>query len=644
MEKARVTFSDGTTATVEAGSPAEIENAVREHELEISRRAKPSKSRTQANVEYAAGLAGEIAQGASFGFSDELEGIAAAAPKLFDSWEATREAYTAGRDAARSRSGEFREDFPKTAIAANLAGGVGSGLGMARGAVGAAIANAPTASGTILGGLAGYGASDEETAQGLAADTALGAVTGGVVGRLAQPTANAIGEAVTAPGRLSAARAASRPQRTIMQRLARDNVSIDEAAAALRKMPAGATIADAAGDNTARLAEEIVAMPGKGAQNLRSVFNARQAKAASRVDAAINAALKIKGDFYQAMTAIQDDLATRAKPFYDAAYEKPVLQSPTLKGVMSRLDDAAPDVLESARRKARLDGQVTGTTLRYYDYVKRALDDKIGAAIRAGEKDNARVWQGLKRTLVDELDNRVPEYGIARSIYSDDAGMKSALEAGREFMREDAELIAANMQGMSEAERQMFRMGAARALRDRILSRPDSADVYKAFFNKPLMREKIAAIFPDKKSFAKLQRAMLNEQRMFQTASGATGNSATARRLLGARDLATDPETAMDAATRGVKFATLNAARKYVRSRLGPLANESVRDQIAALLMEGDPAKRAAILASLDQPAVVAPYRPGFINNATGRAAPAIGGVAGAGAVGLTSSRASGQR
>lgn len=630
---------DGVVYEVDAPTPQDAAKAIAGKYKQ-----KPTKSRTQANVEYATGLAGEIAQGASFGFSDELEGAVAAAPKLLDSWEATREAYTTARDAARARSGEFREDFPKTAIAANLAGGVGSGLGMARGAVGAAMANAPATSGAILGGAAGYGASEAETPQGMAADTALGAVTGGVIGRLAQPTANAIGEAVTAPGRLATARAASRPQRTIVQRIARDDMSLDKVAANLRKMPAGATIADAAGDNTARLAEEIVAMPGKGAQNLRALFNARQSKAAARVDSAINAALKIKGDFYAAMSAIQDDLANRAKPFYDAAYEKPVLQSPTLKGVMSRLDDAAPDVLESARRKARLDGQVTGTTLRYYDYVKRALDDKIGAAIRAGEKDNARVWQGLKRTLVDELDNRVPEYGIARSIYSDDAGMKAALEAGRDFMREDAEMIAANMQGMSEAERQMFRMGAARALRDRILSRPDSADVYKAFFNKPLMREKIAAIFPDKKSFAKLQRAMLNEQRMFQTSAGATGNSATARRLLGARDLATDPETAMDAATGGVKFATLNAARKYVRSRLGPLANESVRDQIAAILMEGDPAKRAAALAALDQPPVVAPYRPGAINNATGRAAPAIGGVAGAGAVGLTSNRANGQR
>jgi hypothetical protein len=586
-------------------------------------------------------VADPLAQGFFWGGADELSGLVGAIPAAIQLGDLTpsgvASAYRGIRDAARENNRQFTERNPKTALAANVVGGVGSAAAGAvlAPAAGAMAVQAPIRAWGLAGGVGGYLGSDAETAGGLARDTAIGTAVGGALGRLSAPTANAIGQVVTAPARLAEARSASRPARVIANRLARDETTTQQAAARLAKMPAGATIADAAGDNTARLAEDIIAMPGKAATIGRDVFAKRQAKAASRVDSAINAALQIKGDFYTAMQAIQNNLKTRAKPFYDAAYAESVLQTPTLKGLMKRLNDAAPDVLESARKKARLDGQVTGTSVRYYDYVKRALDDKIGAATRSGENDNARVWQGIKKSLLDELDARIPAYKTARSIFSDDAGMKEALEMGRSFLREDSEVIAQQMSTMSEAEKQMFRMGAARELRDKILSRPDTADVYKAFFNKPLMREKIRAIFPDRKSFARLQRAMLNEQKMYATSSGATGNSATARRLMGVRDLATDPETAMDAATGGPKFAVLNAARKYVRQRLGPLANENLREQVARMLFEGDPQTRKQILMALEKPPQVRPYVPGTINRAL--TTPGLAGAAGANVPGLLS-------
>jgi hypothetical protein len=49
-------------------------------------------------------------------------------------------------------------------------------------------------------------------------------------------------------------------------------------------------------------------------------------------------------------------------------------------------------------------GVASGLKLRTLDYVKRSLDDMSESAMRAGEKDNARIIGNLKRSLVAELD------------------------------------------------------------------------------------------------------------------------------------------------------------------------------------------------------------------------------------------------
>jgi hypothetical protein len=78
-----------------------------------------------------AGFARTAAQGATFGFSDELGGvgkfISALAPGGRPIGEA-RQAYTEGRDVARENLAQFREEHGKTALAAEALGGLATGL------------------------------------------------------------------------------------------------------------------------------------------------------------------------------------------------------------------------------------------------------------------------------------------------------------------------------------------------------------------------------------------------------------------------------------------------------------------------------------------------------------------------------------
>jgi len=62
-----------------------------------------------------------------------------------------------------------------------------------------------------------------------------------------------------------------------------------------------------------------------------------------------------------------------------------------------------------------------GLKLRTLDYVKRSLDDQIGAAIKGGNNDDARILTGLKSQLVAALDSadKTGTYAKARSTFSE---------------------------------------------------------------------------------------------------------------------------------------------------------------------------------------------------------------------------------
>lgn len=57
------------------------------------------------------------------------------------------------------------------------------------------------------------------------------------------------------------------------------------------------------------------------------------------------------------------------------------------------------------------------TSLIYWDHVKRALDDMVSKAERAGNKNEARIISNARRDMRDKMDESFPEYKEARSLY-----------------------------------------------------------------------------------------------------------------------------------------------------------------------------------------------------------------------------------
>lgn len=57
------------------------------------------------------------------------------------------------------------------------------------------------------------------------------------------------------------------------------------------------------------------------------------------------------------------------------------------------------------------------TSLVYWDHVKRAMDDMVNKAERAGNKNEARIISNTRANMRDQMDASYPEYKEARALY-----------------------------------------------------------------------------------------------------------------------------------------------------------------------------------------------------------------------------------
>jgi hypothetical protein len=181
-------------------------------------------------------------------------------------------------------------------------------------------------------------------------------------------------------------------------------------------------------------------------------------------------------------------------------------------------------------------------TLETWDYIKRGLDDELetyrdkttGKLVLDGE---GRKILGTLNELRGELVNLHPVYGKALDAYSGPAAMKDALGMGRDALSEDAPDLAKRFAEMTVGERQMYRLGALQALKDKLGNADVTFDAARrAGLLKPNQLERFKEMFPTREGFSAFVKNMESEQTMFDTRSRVLGNSTTAKQLLAAQE------------------------------------------------------------------------------------------------------------
>lgn len=555
-----------------------------------------------------------IGEGLTFGWSPEIAAVARSAtgPMTLD-------------QALAEETKRQNQIDPALRMAGNIGGGMLTGGATAKLAQMAAPA-LPAALrfgglGLVEGATAGAGYTDgglDDRLGGAAVGGATGLGIGAAVPVVAQ-TARAGWQALTNPGQAGARRATRR----LATSLQRDAMTPETVTQRLREMGPEATIADAGGRNTQQLARTAASTPGRAQDVADDLLDQRQYGAGQRISQFAQRLLGKNANYAEDLAALDDVMKKSAKPLYDKAYQKVIPQTDKLRSLADR--DVMKKAVENARRIASNEGEeipefVTDKSLRYgmsakaWDYVKRGIDDVLesyrdkttGKLVLDTE---GRSINQVRRELLDELDSINPDYAKARAAYAGPASAKDAMVRGRGFIRGDEMLTKKQVEAMTPAELEFFKVGVARGIHDKVTRPLEGINVARQIGRSGPIKEKLAIIFGDDGAKEFLKKIAAEEQ-FSKTRQIVQGGSKTDANLLAAQDAGLS-QTVMDTARGGARGAAMGMVERATNKLFGP--SEATSERLAEALFSQNKAKQDAALKALQQSALMnAIINPGF--------------------------------
>ena len=575
----------------------------------------PNEERSgwQEGLQYAEGLAGQVAQGLTLGWSDEL----AAKLRSITSDETYEEALAD----ERGNIEQFREENPTIGAISEFAGGV---LPPARLlSLGGKAINTGRAitSGVVGGGLYGAGASEE-------GDRLKGATAGGAVGGL---TAGMLHPLIGGLTRRIARGRSNDPQMRAtrqIQNMAEKDLSPQELAQLRRegKAPTEAfrgdvkdetALVDAGGDhiraygegvaNTGIDAQVIAASmvePRKGGEFLRSMGEmARSMGGRIDADSWVDDILRISSQqsapiYARAYRMENLPMATFRKAFVEGGSEFRKSYNKISNVIRQEVASGKEGLDETDLLPSWDDFLSQGTvSTKVLHQIKRGLDMRIYGKKRPESgisKDEIDALEGLKNTFNSMIGRLNPDYARANKIYSLGQRIKEAVKDGSKLrLRNDGinkiRKEFANLK--TEIERKAYRSGALQELATLFRSNEDRS--IGSFLGRNVeLRKRLKILFPDASSDAKLGEIIMREFKYNVTRNDALGNSRTLFRTAAKEEIESAPGLlskglgSVRAAAEFVFSPFFGTAREAdrVSRRLAKMKNRGVAEEAAKLL------------------------------------------------------------
>jgi hypothetical protein len=145
-------------------------------------------------------------------------------------------------------------------------------------------------------------------------------------------------------------------------------------------------------------------------------------------------------------------------------------------------------VLKDPLYQAEYSGQkLSPTDWRVLDQTNRSINDKISAAVRAGEADKVRLLERQKYELLNQVDDIVPEYKVARGIYEAENKALKAQKIGENALFDNntsPEKLSRTMKDMTDYEKRSLKIGAREKLLNTVESKENQALGLKKLNNK----------------------------------------------------------------------------------------------------------------------------------------------------------------
>lgn len=254
----------------------------------------------------------------------------------------------------------------------------------------------------------------------------------------------------------------------------------------------GRSILEVGDDDVITATQDARQQSKKAYQNTEKAAREFFENQADRNSNVINDAFGNKGKYENT-----DDVVRLAKeqaaPIYeklhntgDLAESNPQLLKNIAKNPYLRQEVGA--VLKDPLYQAEYSGQkLSPTDWRVLDQTNRSINDKISAAVRAGEADKVRLLERQKYELLNQVDDIVPEYKTARGIYEAENKALKAQKIGENALFDNntsPEKLSRTMKDMTDYEKRSLKIGAREKLLNTIESKENQVLGLKKLNNK----------------------------------------------------------------------------------------------------------------------------------------------------------------
>jgi len=558
-----------------------------------------------------------VAQGATFGFADELEAA-------LRTGRISGPEYEKLRNQLRAQQGQFGQDYPNVKTPLELAGGVivpvggyqaakraetgmqamlaGQGLRgqIARG----------TAVGAATGALSGAGYATKDTGEEAVKGSIFGGALGGTVPVAIKGAGSVIRNVLNASGVGDQQVAASKILSNYLQK---DNLTPNEAMAALDELRRigvpNATLADL-GENLRGLAYNAYAVSSKAKTGTQNFLESRLIDQKNDVVKALadKAGLDINVNGYERLNKLIEDQSAAAKKAYPAAYSKEVYAK-DFRQFMDR------DVFKKAYKEAVDRADVRGETLPALDVllsdrrvptdvmhqIKIGLDrvieketDAVTGKVTGYGRDVIQVKNDFNKLLTQKND----AYKIANEKFADSAKIQDAFQMGQKYQKLDVKEAAAKIKEFNPAQKESFRMGMMADINNRagdFKGGDFTRQVFKSDNQKALAR----LAFEDQNKYNEFSQFIKAIDEQGKTAKKVIGGSPTAERLVTQQNAGEIAQIAQNAA-RGDVLGTTKALAGALFSRAKGISSET-SEALQQRLFSTNPDEQRAIMAELQK-------------------------------------------
>ncbi len=556
-----------------------------------------------------------VAQGATFGFADELEAA-------LRSGAISGQQYEQIRDRLRAQQSQFRQEYPVASGAAEVGGAIAAPLGATRMLGRATIPVQEAITGTTLpgqvargaavggatGALTGVGTAEGDIG-GRALETGVfGAGIGGTVPVAIKGAGTVIRNILTASGVGDQPGAAAK---MIMNRLKKEDLTPDEAQAVLddlRKAGVPNPVIADLGKNLRDLGYSAYVVPsGQKAATARFLESRMIDQPSDIVKGLVTkAGLGKNVNGYEYLQFLVENQKSAASAKYPEAYSKNVYAK-DFRQFMDR------PVFQEAYKEAQKRAGVYGDTLPNLNIflsdrkvptdvmhqIKIGLDrivEKETDSITGKVTGYGRDVSNVRKEFNNLIKVKNPIYAKANAEFADNERIKSAFEIGQKYQKLDYKEALDNLKKMNDAEKEAFRLGMMADVNSR-LENFKGGDFTRQIFKSDKQKSLLRYAFTDKNQYNDFVKYVDALEGQTKTAKSLMGGSQTGERLATSEGAAELGQLAQSYARGGLTGAAMDIARRGLARTQGISAETSA--ELQKRLFATDPVEQRAILDEL---------------------------------------------